>query len=90
MDSLLAQKEIEHLTWINKVSQLWTDPKASQIDVETDEHNCDLGKWLYGDDREFLESSYPDLAVLIKEIESPHHELHASVIEINKLIISKL
>ncbi len=88
IDSLIAQKEIEHLSWINNVSQLWTDPKAVKIDVETDDHNCDLGKWLYGDDRKLLESAYPDLTGLIKEIEHPHHELHASVIEINKQMMN--
>ena len=82
---LLAQKEIEHFAWFNKVSRLWTDPDATKIDAETDDHNCDLGKWLYGSDRKTMESAYPDLVKLIKDIESFHHELHASVIEINNL-----
>ena len=87
IDSMLAQKEIELLALSNKIIQFWIDPGVEKIEVETDDHNCDLGKWLYGDERKLLESAYPDLAVLIKEIESPHFELHASVIEINKLMI---
>ena len=87
VDSMLAQKEIEHLIWINKATQLWTDPNAIKIDVETDDHNCEFGKWLYSDGRKSLEALYPDLAAPLKEIESPHHRLHESVIEINRLMM---
>ncbi len=86
IDSLLAQMEIDHLTWINSVNRLWIDPDMQKIEAETDDHNCTLGKWIYGDDRKSLESAYPDLAEQIKKIEEPHHDLHASVIEINKLM----
>lgn len=84
IDGLLAQKEIDHLNWVNKVNQLWTDPKVTQIDIETDDHKCGFGKWLYGQDRKQLESMYPDSAELIKKIEIPHQELHSSIININK------
>ena len=86
IDSSLAQMEIDHLALINTVGRLWTDPIRRKIEVESDDHNCTLGKWLYGDDRKSLESVYPDLAEQIKKIEAPHHDLHASVIEINELM----
>lgn len=84
VDSLLSQKEIDHLNWFNKVNQLWTDSKINQIDAQIDDHQCNLGKWLYGEDRKRIESLYPDLAELIKGIEMPHHELHASIVDINQ------
>ena len=86
IDSLLAQKENAQLIWLNKVIQFWTSSNIRKIEVETDDHNCDLGKWLYGNDRKFLESVYPDLSGLIIKIESPHHELHASIVEINEVM----
>ena len=86
LDGLLAQKEIDHLNWINKVNQLWTDPQANRIEVQTDDHQCGFGQWLYGQGRKDLESAYPEMADLIKKIESPHHQLHASIIEINKIM----
>jgi methyl-accepting chemotaxis protein len=46
LDSLLAQKEVDHLNWINKVNGLWTEPNMRQIDVQTDDHKCDFGQWL--------------------------------------------
>lgn len=84
LDSLLAQKEVDHLNWINKVYTPWTDPKALKIEVETNDHKCGFGKWLYGEGRIALETTYPDLKEMLKSIERPHHQLHASVIEINK------
>lgn len=86
LDAVLAQKEVDHLTWINKVNQLWTDPRASKIEVQTDDHLCGLGQWLYGQGRKDLEAAYPDMADLLKKIERPHQELHASVIDINKIM----
>ncbi|MFZ1987090.1 MAG: methyl-accepting chemotaxis protein [Desulfatitalea sp.] len=86
LDSLLAQKEVDHLNWIGKVNQLWTDSQARRIDVQTDDHQCGFGQWLYGQGRKDLEAAYPDMAELVKNIEGPHHQLHASVIDINQLM----
>lgn len=85
-DGLLAQKEVDHLNWISKVNLLWTDPKVRSIDVQTDDHQCGFGQWLYGQGRKDLEAAYPDMADLIKNIERPHHLLHGSVIEINQIM----
>lgn len=42
---MLAQKEVDHLNWFNKVNELWTNQKIAQIDAQTDDHECDFGKW---------------------------------------------
>ena len=86
LDNLLAQKEVDHLNWISKVNQLWTTSQNRRIEVQTDDHLCGFGQWLYGQDRKDLESSYPDMAKLLKNIETPHQQLHASVIEINQIM----
>lgn len=86
IDSMLAQKEIEHLNWFTKVNELWTDSKTMQIDAQTDDHKCGFGNWLFGEERRKLESLYPDLSGLLKDIEFPHRELHDSITEINRLM----
>ena len=86
IDGLLAQKEIDHLNWFIKVTQLWTNPDTLSIEVQTNDHECDFGKWLYGNERKKLELIYPDLSELIKEIEAPHNQLHSSILEINEIM----
>ena len=59
-------KMIDHLNWMSKINRLWTDPQASRVDAQTDDHECAFGQWLYGPGRKQLESSYPDMAALLK------------------------
>ena len=82
LDGVLAQREVDHLNWANKVSNLFTDSKAVRLEVETDDHKCGFGIWLYGDGRKEAEKLVPALASMLKDIEAPHHRLHASAIEI--------
>ncbi len=84
LDGLLAQKEVDHLNWMSKVNILLNDEKVSTLDVETDDHKCGLGQWLYGDGRKQAETLVPTLAPLLKEIEEPHRKLHESAIAIGK------
>ncbi len=86
LDGLLAQKEVDHLNWIGKVNKLWTTSQDRKIDVQTDDHKCGFGQWLYGQGRKDLEASYPGMADLLKKIETPHKQLHSSVIEINQIM----
>ena len=83
----LAQKEVDHLNWINKVSALLTDDKVTTLDVETDDHKCGFGKWLFGEGRKQAEQLVPSLAPLFKDIEAPHHKLHNSAIGIGKSFV---
>lgn len=84
LDGMLAQKEVDHLNWIGKVNALLTDAKITTLEVQTDDHKCGFGKWLYGNGREEAEQLVPSLAPLLKEIEKPHRELHNSAMEIGK------
>ena len=84
LDGVLAQKEVDHLNWANKVNLLLTDESVTELAVQTDDHKCGFGKWLYGEGRKQAEALVPSLAPLLKEIEEPHAKLHASAIDIGK------
>jgi len=84
LDGNLAQKEVDHLNWAGKVNALLTDDKITQLAVETDDHKCAFGKWLYGEGRKEAEALVPSLAPLFKAIEEPHRRLHESAVEIGE------
>ncbi len=84
LDALLAQKEVDHLNWVNKVNALLTDVKVKELTVQTDDHKCAFGEWLYGAGRKKAEALMPSVAPLLKEIEEPHRVLHESAVEIGK------
>ena len=84
LDAVLAQKEVDHLNWANKVNALLTDDDVREIDVQLDHRNCACGKWLYGEGRAHAETLAPALKPLFKELEEPHKRLHDSAAEIIK------
>jgi methyl-accepting chemotaxis protein len=84
LDANMTQKEVDHLNWANKVSALLTDDKITKLEVQTDDHKCGFGKWLYGDARKDAEASVPGLADILKQIEGHHSDLHGSAVEIGK------
>ncbi len=85
LDGNLAQKEVDHLNWVNKVNALLTNDEVTKLEIETDDHKCGFGKWLYGEGRKEAEHLVPTLAPLFKEIETPHLALHNSAIAIGKV-----
>lgn len=84
LDGILAQKEVDHLVWVNKVNSLLTDENVVTLNVQTDDHKCGFGKWLYGQGRKEAEMLVPDLKPSLKEIELPHLRLHESAIAIGE------
>lgn len=84
LDALLAQKEVDHLNWVNGVNLLLTDANVTKLNVETDDHKCEFGKWLYGPERKEAEQIVPVLAGMLKQIEEPHYKLHLSAIDIDR------
>jgi methyl-accepting chemotaxis protein len=85
LDGALAQREVDHLNWARKLSELINNADVTELNVETDHHKCAFGKWLYGAGRQEAEKLVPSLAPLLKNIEKPHQELHATAIEIGDL-----
>ena len=81
----LAQREVDHLHWSAQVGSLLTDERVTELSVQTDDHLCAFGRWLYSDERAGAEQAIPELAPLLAAIESPHEALHASAVEIGRL-----
>ncbi len=83
--SQLKTMEIDHHEWAESVEQslLQKYDPGMKLTVETDDHQCNLGKWMYGEPRKLLEKYYPQLVPILKKMEDPHHRLHESIKEIN-------
>lgn len=84
LDSILAQREVDHLNWAQKVNRLLTDDKITTLEIQTDHKKCKLGTWLYGDERKEAEQMLPGLKPLLKALETPHEQMHASAIKIKQ------
>jgi len=84
--STMLHLEIDHFKFMSKAQRFFSDSTASRMMVETDDHQCGLGKWLYGPVRQDTVNSLPQLAPLLKKLEQPHADLHNSVKEINALV----
>ena len=84
LDGTMAQRELDHLNWANKVNALLTDAKITKLDVETDPHKCAFGKWLHGEGRKRAEELVPSLGPLLAKIDEPHNKLHTSAISIGQ------
>ncbi|SPD72789.1 hypothetical protein PITCH_A1530019 [uncultured Desulfobacterium sp.] len=82
LDGVIAQKELDHLSWASTLNSFLTDSSLNTVEVETDDHKCGLGQWLYGEERKKAEELIPSLAPLFKRIEEPHKRLHQTAIEI--------
>lgn len=82
LDSILAQREGDHLKWAQKVNSLLTDDTVSTLNVQTNHKECKLGKWLYGEGRQNAELLLPNIKPLNKALEEPHEHMHQSAVDI--------
>jgi methyl-accepting chemotaxis protein len=78
---LFGDKIIDHLDWLRKLEQVLMSSGTGGLQVETDDHRCKLGQWLYGQERQAAEKSFPALAPLLSRLEAPHARLHASALK---------
>ncbi len=79
----LAEKEVDHLKWINEVlAYLAASDHTKPLNVQTSSRLCGLGKFLYGEDGNRIAASDPELARLIEKIKEPHARLHQSAVHI--------
>jgi methyl-accepting chemotaxis protein len=86
LTSTLAKREIDHLRFAQKIRAFFQDASIPTLDLETDDHKCKLGDWLYGEGRKQAEQQHPELVPLLKELEAPHAQLHASVTEMKQIL----
>ncbi|MDG4476276.1 methyl-accepting chemotaxis protein [Thiovibrio frasassiensis] len=84
LDGILAQREVDHLNWVNQLNALIVDDRVTTLQAETDDHKCGFGTWLYGEGRKQAEKQFPALAPLLLSIEKPHHDLHQTAIAIKE------
>ena len=70
LPAFLAEKENDHLHWINGCMALFAENLA-RLEVETDEHQCGLGKFLYGEAAQRVAATDPAMAELIEAIKKP-------------------
>ncbi len=89
LKGLIKAKEVDHLNWANKVDSLLTDDNVTKLDVQTDDHKCALGQWLYSKEREDAEKllNNSEFSKLLKEVEEPHRHLHESAIKIGDVFV---
>lgn len=87
LDTLIKQREVDHLAWAAKVTALFMDNSVAKLEVETDDHKCGFGKWLYGPDRKHAETIIPELSSLLKGIEEPHRKLHETAVKIGSSFV---
>ena len=85
LEQIIAEREIDHLNWSEVIAKVLTDESSVELKVQTDDHKCAFGKWLYGNDRKSTEAFVPGLVDKFKQIEPYHHQLHESAIEIQNV-----
>jgi len=83
LPTFLAEKEADHLKWVNDCQMLFLK-NMEKLEVQTDDHKCSLGLFLFGDKGREVAASDPELARLINALKEPHRELHESAIHIQK------
>jgi methyl-accepting chemotaxis protein len=81
-NQFILLKEIDHLNWVSKLSDLVFKDSVHSVDLETDPHKCGFGKWLYGDEAKQMAVEHPEIGRLIEAIKEPHQRLHQSAIKI--------
>ena len=86
---LFSEKILDHYQWLAAVDQVLMEGKNNRLGVQTDDHRCKLGEWLYSDQRKQAESAFPQLAPLLAKLESPHARLHESAKKIDAVLATR-
>ncbi|MEW5795222.1 MAG: methyl-accepting chemotaxis protein [Candidatus Zixiibacteriota bacterium] len=82
-------KEVDHLTWMAKLSSVFLDDSVTEVGVQTDPLRCGLGQWLYSEKTQKAAKQDDDLGQILHRIEEPHRRLHESAIRINEALDSR-
>lgn len=77
-NEFLLEKEIDHLKWMAQLSDLFLKDEVTSLRVQTDDHKCGFGKWLYGEMAQKIVFENKELEVLMDSIKEPHKKLHES------------
>ena len=83
LSAQLREAKTDHLAWAHSVKDVLVNgERVSSIDVETDDHKCNFGQWLYSDEVQRIKEENPEFANILEKVEKPHAELHNSVLEV--------
>ena len=74
-NTFMVQKEVDHLTWVNKVQKLFME-NLPTLDVQTDHTQCGIGKFLHGEEGQKMAKSDPQIEALLEAVKVPHKDLH--------------
>ncbi|WP_457577251.1 bacteriohemerythrin [Desulfomarina sp.] len=85
LSQLMLQKEVDHLKWRAMVADFLVHPEQTALNVETDDHKCKLGNWLYSEKRNIAEKTMPELGQLLTRLEEAHSALHGSALTMKQL-----
>ena len=77
-NEFILEKNIDHLQWLDTLNGLVFNDEIHSVELQTDHHQCGLGKWLYGDEAKELAQENKDLAGLLEAIKEPHRQMHES------------
>lgn len=79
----LAQKEIDHLNWMNILGDSIFELK--EFKSQLDHRKCGFGKWYYDDKtrKEVISKFNDEVKMHFRDMEEPHRLLHASAKKIN-------
>jgi len=81
LPQFIAEKEVDHLEWLSTVLTYFATDQQ-ELEVETSERLCGLGKFLYGEAGRLSAQADAEFARLLEEIKEPHARLHQSAKEI--------
>ncbi len=81
----LTHAYLDHMIWVNKVNEIFTDSTVDHIQVQIDAHQCAFGQW-YDGNKEMIAYAYPEIAPLLEGVEKPHQALHRSVMTLNNIL----
>ena len=83
LPTFLAEKEVDHLKWVNACLKLFVE-NLEKLEIQTDDHKCSLGKFLHGEKGREVAAADTQLALLIEALKEPHSRLHKSAIGIQE------
>ncbi|MBF0203339.1 MAG: HAMP domain-containing protein, partial [Desulfamplus sp.] len=87
LNTVIMQREIDHLQWTCGVSAFLIDHTKKDLTVETDGNLCKLGRWL--EDSQSMEDAYkmvPEMMELVEIMKADHIKLHESATAIRKIL----
>jgi len=78
------EKEVDHLKWMADLSDLFLNDEVTEVTVQTDDHKCGLGQWMYSNETQQQCAEDPQLAAILQKMKEPHQRLHNSAIGIGE------